>query len=159
MSTPSPGQYQILVKSKTGFAHKENMYLGIKWPTDPGPVHYQMPTLVVKTLNNIDPANENWIVKPIEGTDGFRISRVGDPNSAVTFISTGDPIQLGFLDPTNQESVLHADDVGDGWVAINNHDRTRVFDARGDYPAPGADVLCEPWNHGDNQRWQFVPVS
>jgi len=58
----------------------------------------------------------------------------------------------------NQEFEIHFDDVGDGLVAINNHDHSRVIDANGNNPGIGANVSPWPWNGGDNQRWRFVPA-
>ncbi len=151
MSNITPGKYRIILKANQSSA----LALGVKFtPVRPG---VSNPTLIL--MNQSDPALGTWSVEPIEGTDGFRLIYSDVLNGAVTFKSTGDPIGFNITNPYNEECVLHADDVGDGWVAINNHDRTRVFDGRGDDPTVGSDVICFAWNGGDNQRWQFIPIS
>jgi Ricin-type beta-trefoil lectin domain-like len=69
------------------------------------------------------------------------------------------PIQIAPLEQVNEEFLLYTDDVGDGLVAINNHDRSFVMDANGDNPVVGAKVTPWKWNGGNNQRWRFVPTT
>ena len=49
--------------------------------------------------------------------------------------------------------------LGDGWVAINNSAKDRVFDVEGGHPAPGTPVIQHPWGGGTNQMWQFVDFN
>lgn len=82
----------------------------------------------------------------------------GEGEIFANFATDGGPINLNELDPWNEQFVLRVDDTGDGWVAINNHDQSRVFDATGNDPTLGVNVICFGWNGGDNQRWKFIPV-
>lgn len=109
--------------------------------------------------------SEVWKVTPVQGTNTFYLTYDTYKNKEVSvevtayFDGDGNNIALAeTLDLSNPEFALILNDVGDGWVAINNHDETRVFDANGDNPKLGASVQAWKWNKGDNQRWKFVPV-
>jgi hypothetical protein len=107
-----------------------------------------------------------WTVTPVEGTNIFYLSYIIQQNeilidgTSARFNGDRNTITLDSLyNPREPEYAMILNDVGDGWVAINNHDETLVFDAQGDHPELGASVQGWKWNKGDNQRWKFVPVS
>lgn len=97
-----------------------------------------------------------WIVNPIPGSTGYILEHQATGLSA-RFAS--DPITLFDFsaDPNNMEFTMVCDDVGDGYTAINNHDRSRVFDDRAS--RSDGTIIPFPWNGGDNQRWRFVSTA
>lgn len=98
-----------------------------------------------------------WIVNPIPGTIGHFFLEHQQTGKCARFGVT--PIQLFDFgdDPDNLEFAMVCDDCDNGYTAINNHDRTRVFDDAGSK----SDGLILPfqWNGGDNQRWRFVSTT
>lgn len=97
------------------------------------------------------------IVNPIPGTIGHFFLEHQQTGKCARFGVT--PIQLFDFsqDPDNLEFAMVCDDCDNGYTAINNHDRTRVFDDAGGK----SDGLILPfqWNGGDNQRWRFVSTT
>jgi hypothetical protein len=67
------------------------------------------------------------------------------------------PIQLVTFDATNVELFLLLQPVGDGWVAINNHNASRVMDTN--MSDPNFAVSPYKWNGGANQQWRLVNAS
>lgn len=51
------------------------------------------------------------------------------------------------------------DDVGGGYFAVNNYDRSQVFDVKGGGCDNGTAIVAWGWNKGDNQRWRFDEAS
>jgi len=105
-----------------------------------------------------------WQLAGIQGTAGFYLTnkKAGALQEAVPEAKHHFPsirfgseaLSLYPLDSMEPEFVLYADDVGDGYVAINNHDKSRVLDVRGGNRTAGASIFAWPWNGGENQRWR-----
>jgi hypothetical protein len=98
-----------------------------------------------------------WIVNPVPGTIGHFFLEHQPTGWCARFGVS--PIQLFDFsdDPDNLEFAMVCDDCDDGYTAINNHDRTRVFDDAGGN-ADGQ-ILPFQWNGGNNQRWRFVSTA
>ena len=138
------GDYQILLK-----------YAG------QGPLRLSIQQQGSDSWLSVNSDNHIWSVRSIAGTDGFYLiskSLSLAANSKGSEIPE-DPWRADALVPTDDQFVIRIDDVGSGWVAINNHDKTRVMDAKGSQPIKGAPVLKWRWNGGDNERWQFLPAD
>lgn len=103
-------------------------------------------------------SSNTWLVTPIGGSFGFNLEHQ-DTGNCARFGQT--PIKLLGLsgDPNNMEFVLICDELQDGYVAINNHDRTRVFDLSQSKTSAGSAIIAFPWNGGGNQWWRFVPTA
>jgi hypothetical protein len=112
--------------------------------------------LCLKAFDKSSNAN-TWIVNPIPGTIGHFILEHQATGWCARF--GAEPIQLFDFaaDPDNLEFAMVCDDVDNGYTAINNHDRTRVFDDAGG--KPDGMILPWKWNGGDNQRWRFVSTA
>ncbi len=96
-----------------------------------------------------------WCVLPIHGSNGFFLQHIKTARCA-TFKDEG-AITVAKLQQGDQDFVLLADDVGDGFCAINNVYEDSVFFVEGgDYRAKQP-VIPWGWNGADSQRWQFVP--
>ena len=97
---------------------------------------------------------EFWKVVPLVGTDACYLLNL-TANMYATF-SAGETIGLRPLDVYDPGFIIKLDNVGDGWVAINNTGKDQVFDAKGGSPTPGTPVIQYPWQGGANQMWKFV---
>lgn len=103
-------------------------------------------------------ANEFWSIVALPGTDACYLSN--DSAQLYACFSPNDKrVSLRPLDPFDPSFVIRLDNVGDGWVAINNGAKDQVFDAEGTGPKPGTPVIQYTWNGGDNQRWQFIDAN
>jgi hypothetical protein len=99
---------------------------------------------------------EFWTVVPLLGTDSVYLLNL-NANQFATF-SDGKAIALRPLDVHDPGFIIKLDDVGDGWVAINNTGKDQVFDAQ--TPAgPATPVIPYRWNGGANQMWKFVDAN
>lgn len=94
-----------------------------------------------------------WNLLSVAGNPGLLLQHI-DTGRYLTFGQS--PIEVKDLVPNGIEFYIVLDDVGDGFVAINNHDESLVVDANGDTPSAGASITPWNWNGGDNQRWRFV---
>ena len=96
-----------------------------------------------------------WNLMSLPGNPGLLLQHI-DTGFFLTF--GGDSMQVQPLVPNGVEFYIVLDDVGDGFVAINNHDGSYVVDANGDTPDVGALITPWKWNGGDNQRWRLVQL-
>lgn len=96
---------------------------------------------------------EFWKVVPLFGTDALYLLNL-TANMYATF-SAGESIALRPLDVHDPGFIIKLDNVSDGWVAINNTAKDRVFDAQAPL-SPGSPVIQYPWQGGANQLWKFV---
>ena len=140
MGTVSPGYYVIF--SKQG----SNTCIGLDSSNN----------LCLQTFDATKSAT-TWLVEPAAGSDGFYLQHE-DTGYCPHFGQDGS-MPCASLDPNNTEYVIMADDVGDGYVAINNHDRSRVFDAKGAKNSVGTAIIPFRWNGNDNQKWRFTPTA
>ena len=116
----------------------------------------------VQQFPTINPEMSVWIVEnTYDGNPGNFFLRYAGFAASRIYLRFGQPGAMAVvgLDISNKEFTMHADYVGDGLVAINNHDGSFVADANGDQPVVGAPVTPWGWNHGGNQKWRFVPVT
>jgi hypothetical protein len=95
-----------------------------------------------------------WILQPIPGSFGFYLEHQATGKCASFGAS---PLLAGTFDPNSGEFVLITDDVNDGLVTINNHDRTFLFDAA--YSKTDAKVIPNQGNGGSNQKWRIVSTG
>jgi hypothetical protein len=98
-----------------------------------------------------------WNVRSVAGSRALLLQHV-DTGLYLTFGQS--PMEVKPLDPNGTEFYIVLDDVGDGFVAINNHDESLVVDANvhySDQGVPTGEVTPWNWNGGSNQRWRFVP--
>ena len=98
---------------------------------------------------------EFWTLVPLPATDAYYLLNQ-TANLFACFASDDKRVALRPLDVHDPSFVVKLDDVGDGWVAINNGAKDRVFDVEGGHPAPGTPVIQHPWGDGTNQMWKFV---
>ncbi len=138
---PVPGFYAIFVKGNPSFC------LGRDGTTY---------TLAMQTYDPLD-KSLLWGVWPIHGSNGFFLQHL--ETTVCTTFSYSDHIGLTYLEPGNPDYVMMVDDVGEGYCAINNHNRSLVFDVQSSNYANGTLVVPYRWNGADNQKWQFVRTS
>ncbi|HEV2865053.1 MAG TPA: hypothetical protein VGX37_00925 [Allosphingosinicella sp.] len=101
-------------------------------------------------------AMEYWSIIPLPGTDACYLWNA-NANLYASFTAGGPGVGLRALDVHDPSFIMKLDDVGDGWVAINNSAKDGVFTAQ--QPTPGAPVLESPWKGGDYQMWRFVDAN
>jgi hypothetical protein len=106
---------------------------------------------------NTSNSSTTWLVEAIPGTPNVYMRHVQSQRFAR--FGHSDSIHVDPLQSSDKEFVIKLDDLGDGLVAINNHDRSYVMDANGNHPSVGANVSPWKWNRGDNQRWRFVSTD
>lgn len=118
------------------------------------------PALIL--VDDSAPASDEWQLLPIGGTSLYYLCYItSDSRLLYTYFgATGDSITLVESDPWDPNLQVRLDQTDGGWVAINNHDGSRVFDGSGNGPySNGNSVICYPWNGGGNQQWKFLPVT
>lgn len=98
---------------------------------------------------------EFWSIIPLPGTDACYLWN-DNASLYACFTPDDERISLRPIDVHDPSFIIKLDNVGDGWVAINNSKKDRVFDAKGGAPVSGTPVIQYPWNGGDNQMWQIV---
>ena len=101
---------------------------------------------------------EFWSIVPLPGTDALYLSN-DTAGLYACFSPDSKAITLRPLDIHDPGFIIKLDDVGDGWVAINNGAKDQVFDVEGGVPSPGTPVIADPWNGTDTQQWRFVDAS
>jgi hypothetical protein len=113
------------------------------------------------TVATFDPASSatTWLLATVPGTDSESGLYLQHLDSQLCPHFGQSPILCDTLDPFNKEYFLRLDDLGDGQVAMNNHDRSYVMDANGDSPGVGANVTPWKWNNGGNQKWRFISTA
>jgi hypothetical protein len=117
---------------------------------------------LVQQFPTINPEMSVWVVEnTFDGVPRNFFLRYAGFTPSRIYLRFGQPGAMAVvgLDISNIEFTMHADDVGDGLVAINNHDGSLVADANGDTPVVGAPVTPWGWNGGGNQKWRFIPVT
>jgi len=96
---------------------------------------------------------EYWSIIPLPGTDACYLWN-DNANMYACFTPDDHRISLRALDVYDPSFIIKLDDVGDGWVAINNSAKDNVFTAQD--AANGGAVIQYPWAAGDRQRWKLV---
>jgi hypothetical protein len=97
---------------------------------------------------------EFWAITPIKGTDAYYLLNQ-NADLYACFTPDSQVIALRPLDIFDPGFIIKLDDVGDGFVAINNSARDNVFTTQY-HPSPGAPVTRAPWQGSDAQIWKFV---
>ena len=99
-----------------------------------------------------------WSVVSLPGTDSYYLLNETAELFAC-FEADGKPITLRPLDVLDARFIVKFDNVGDGFVAINNSAKDRVFSAGGSPVNPGSPVFPAPWASGPDQRWKLVDAD
>ena len=99
-----------------------------------------------------------WSVVPLPGTDSYYLLNESAELFAC-FDADGKPITLRPLDVLEPRFIVKLDNVGDGFVAINNSAKDRVFSVGGSPVNPGSPVFPAPWASGSDQRWKLVDAD
>ena len=126
----------------------QSKYLSV-WPSD----HTDAWLLCAKPVN--DSRGTNWILRDIPGTSAKLLIKDGGAANGEVVTWTGGIQNIVLTRPRQEgwdEQVVVLDDVGGGYVAINNHDRDRVLD-RSQSPEQDPFVISFKWNGHDNQQW------
>lgn len=136
------------VRCKISLRQDMNAYLSV-WKSN----HDDIWCLCVRPLN--DSNGTDWILRDIPGSRAKFLIKDGGSGGGdyVTWVGGNDRIML--VRPHRdgwEEQVVLLDDAGDGFVAVNNHDRDRVMD-RSEAKVTDPFVVSFPWNGGDNQQW------
>lgn len=100
----------------------------------------------------------DWLVRDIPGTSSKLLMKRGGSadGQVVTWVGGGEYDLMPLRDyvPGDQEQVVMFDELDGGFVAINNHNKTRVVDRQETKgPRKSAWVIFFPWNGGWNQQW------
>src|SRR6266550_6896562 len=102
-----------------------------------------------------DQRGTEWIVRDIPGTTSKLLIKDGAAGSGDVVTWVGgypDHILVRPYRPGWDEQVVKFDELDGGYVAINNHDKTRVMD-RSMGPTDQPFVISFRWNAGANQQW------
>lgn len=141
----------VLIESGLG----NGLYLGIQ-KLSSGAVR-----CVTTTID--DPIGISWQMHPLIGTNMFYLQHAGIGWVCVTGQHGSDIVLAQQLNAyaagDNNGQLITTDDVGLGLVAINNFDKSLVFDVKGASIVVGTEVICWDWNKGNNQRWRLNPLD
>lgn len=99
-----------------------------------------------------------WSVVPLPGTDSYYLFNETAEQFAC-FEADGKPITMRPLDVLDPRFIVKLDNVGDGFVAINNGAKDRVFSIGGSPVNPGSPVFPAPWASSPDQRWKLVDAD
>jgi hypothetical protein len=144
----------VIIESGLG----QGLFLGVNTASPPPGAHGVCVSTTVSDPNGI-----SWGIHPLFGTQMFYLVHAatgyvcsfngGNGNILLIDqqIASGVGQNLGQLITTN--------DVGEGFVALNNYNLSLVFDVRGASPTPGTNVIGYGWNKGPNQFWRMNPVD
>ena len=99
-----------------------------------------------------------WSVVQLPGTDALYLLNETAELFAC-FEADGKPITLRPLDVHDPRFIVKFDNVGDGFVAINNSAKDRVFSVGGSPVNPGTPVFPAPWASGPDQTWKLIDAD
>lgn len=143
----------VVIESGLG----QGLFLGVSLASPPPGAHG---ICVVTPVS--DPNGISWGIHPLFGTQMFYL--VHAATGYVCGFNGSNSIQL--IDQQvasgvgqNLGQLITTNDVGQGYVALNNYNLSLVFDVRGGPPAPGTPVIGYGWNQGANQFWRLNPVD
>jgi hypothetical protein len=141
----------VLIESGLG----NGLYLGIQ------KLNNGTARCVTATIS--DPNGISWEIHPLIGTSMFYLQHAGTGLVCVTNQQGADIMlatqQNGYAAGDNLGQLITTDDTGLGLVAINNYNKSLVFDVKGANIAVGTEVINWPWNSGNNQRWRLNPID
>jgi Ricin-type beta-trefoil lectin domain-like len=146
-----------LVRIESGLGN--GLLLGITTKNAPGGTHGSC-----ITVNIDDPNGTTWQLDPLLLTNAFYLVHVATGwvcyfSAQVGLILMVDPIDGYAAGSGGENQIIIGDDTGAGLVAINNVDKSLVFDVQGGNPALGTPVVPYKWNGGANQRWRFNAIG
>lgn len=116
------------------------------------------------TVNISDPNGTTWAIHPLGLTNAFYLVHAATGwvcffTPAASAICLVDQINSYAAGSAAEAQIIIGDDTGAGLVAINNVNKSLVFDVRGGNTAVGTPVIPYGWNGGANQRWRFNTVD
>ncbi len=136
------------LRCRISLRQDQSRYLSV-WPSD----HNDAWFLCAQPAD--DSRGTNWILRDIPGSSAKLLVKDGGSGNGEVVTWVGGVENIVLTRPHQEgwdEQVVVLDDVGGGYVAINNHDRDRVLDrsqARDQDPF----VISFKWNGGNNQQW------
>jgi len=98
-----------------------------------------------------------WVPQLVSGTRMFYL--LHQKSGLGAYFADNNLIVVRQIYSTDDRSLVCVADVGAGYVAINNMQNDRVWDAYQESNRPWTQIRGHDWNGGDNQRWRFVPTT
>jgi hypothetical protein len=145
-----------LIRIESGLGN--GLLLGISTANAPGGTHARCVTVDIN-----DPNGTTWGLHPLALTSAYYLVHVAtgwvcyfaDDNSGIYLVDQNN----GYAAGQSLGQIILADDTGEGLVAVNNYNKSRVFDVQGGNAVLGAPVIPYGWNGGANQRWRLNTID